>query len=509
MFKRYLAFVLAIVLLTGAACLAEEPGGADLYSPEVYAGEQAVEAALPEAGGEANEALPMAAAAPGGEGPMAAGTEAATGEPVPQAMAAPMGLVQVVALTERKASVQMSIYDALQIAVGEGEAGTFASKTPGKASVDAAGRVTPLAKGKAKIEFRPDGGKKRTLTIDIIDPYEPKSIGIAQGKTVTINVGESLQLGAVLAPETAQTALTWSSNKAKVATVDAYGLVAGWAEGKAKITVRTDNKKKATITVTVRDPYKPSGVSIAQGGAITLYAGQSVRLNAGLIPESAVSILTWSSSKAKVATVDGGGLVTALAKGKATITVRTANGKKAKCRVTVQPGNAPDAPVAPAEPETPVAPVTPVAPEGAMELIDYLKTRDQAYALASALGLSKWDLGPDAPVIAVYGSDDVMLQIENRHDYFLTVFASSNGRYSLDGVTTTMRFDEAAAALQSRGWAYGFAVPAYDENGVERGTNHYYEKNVSNDDRRDNFVLTTTDGVSLTSITVAIEDDAG
>ena len=33
-------------LLTGAACLAEEPGGADLYSPEVYAGEQAVEAAL-------------------------------------------------------------------------------------------------------------------------------------------------------------------------------------------------------------------------------------------------------------------------------------------------------------------------------------------------------------------------------------------------------------------------------------------------------------------------------
>ena len=46
--------------------------------------------------------------------------------------------------------------------------------------------------------------------------------------------------------------------------------------------MQTHNKKKATITVAVRDPYKPSGVSIAQGGAITLYAGQSVRLNAGL-----------------------------------------------------------------------------------------------------------------------------------------------------------------------------------------------------------------------------------
>ena len=83
MTQKIFSIILMAALLTGAACLAEEPGGADLYSPEVYAGEQAVEAALPEAGGEANEALPMAAAAPGGEVPMAAGTEAATGEAVP------------------------------------------------------------------------------------------------------------------------------------------------------------------------------------------------------------------------------------------------------------------------------------------------------------------------------------------------------------------------------------------------------------------------------------------
>ena len=44
---------------------------------------------------------------------------------------------------------------------------------------------------------------------------------------------------------------------------------------------------------------------------------------------------TWLTSKARVAVVDGNGLVTALQKGTAKITVRTANKKKATVKIKV------------------------------------------------------------------------------------------------------------------------------------------------------------------------------
>ncbi len=319
-----LALVLALILLLPTIAFAEELGEMDLYAPEVYLGEQALEAPAP--------------VEPVVEGPVIEGP-VIDEDPAVYAVAAPelvpMEATQEVALTGKRASAQMNIGETLQIVVNEGETGSFTSKKTNLAIVDAAGLVTALAKGKTGIEFKPDGEKKRTLKITIVDPYEPMGISIAQGKTVGINVGQSLQLGAVLAPETAQTTLTWSSSKAAVAPVDENGVVTGIKEGKTKITVMTANKKKAKITVVVSDPYKPSGVAIAQGGAITLNAGESVQLVAGLIPESAISTLTWSGGKAKVATVDANGVVTAVGKGKVTITVKTGNGKKAKCKVTV------------------------------------------------------------------------------------------------------------------------------------------------------------------------------
>ena len=46
--------------------------------------------------------------------------------------------------------------------------------------------------------------------------------------------------------------------------------------------------------------------------------------------------LKWTSSNKKVATVNKNGKVTAKKKGTATITVKTANGKKYSCKVTVK-----------------------------------------------------------------------------------------------------------------------------------------------------------------------------
>ena len=177
--------------------------------------------------------------------------------------------------------------------------------------------------------------KKATITIQVVDPYKPMGISLKQGKTVTLSTGQTMQLNAVLAPASARATLTWKSSKPKVVTVDGNGRLTPIGEGKAKITVTTHNKKKATITVQVVDPYKPLGISIAQGKTVTLKVGQSLKLGATLNPTSARTVLTWKTSKAAIATVDGSGLVRAVKKGKAKITVMTYNKKKATITVIV------------------------------------------------------------------------------------------------------------------------------------------------------------------------------
>ena len=204
------------------------------------------------------------------------------------------------------------------------------------AEVDGGGLVTPVTEGKAKITVTTSNKKqKATITVIVVDPYKPNKIGIAQGKAITLTKGQPVQLGVGLEPVTARATLMWKTNKATVAEVDGNGVVYPVGEGKAKITVTTHNKKKATITVTVVDPYKPLGVGIAQGKAITLQVGQAVQLYAGLNPVTAQSALTWTSNKAAIAAVDGNGIVYAQKKGKAKITVTTYNKKKATITVNV------------------------------------------------------------------------------------------------------------------------------------------------------------------------------
>ncbi len=62
---------------------------------------------------------------------------------------------------------------------------------------------------------------------------------------------------------------------------------------------------------------------------------KTIQLSATLQPEGVSSTITWKSGKPGVATVDDNGLVTAVAKGTATITAKSANGKTARCKITV------------------------------------------------------------------------------------------------------------------------------------------------------------------------------
>ena len=161
---------------------------------------------------------------------------------------------------------------------------------------------------------------------------EPVSLKL-NNKKATLYAGLSLTLKATVKPSKAKTTLTWTSSNSKVAKVSKKGVVKALKKGTAIITVTTANGKKATCKITV--PAAPTKVTLNKKKA-TLKVGKKLTLKATLTPTKAKTALTWTSSNKKVATVSKKGVVKAIKPGKAKITVKTANGKKATVTITVK-----------------------------------------------------------------------------------------------------------------------------------------------------------------------------
>ena len=211
-----------------------------------------------------------------------------------------------------------------------------------------AGMITATARG-AMVQFGWKSQKTGAttngygLTIYSFDADAPdaQSVSILEGKTATLCVGDTAEFYARVMPDNAATAYRWTSSTPKVLaaqeadSVYTRTTVTAKAAGTAKLTVTTDNGKKATITVKVVDKNKPSAVSITNGKTVSLYPGDTVQLETAFTPAVASTSLTWKTSKKSVATVSKTGLVTALKKGTAKITVTTKNKKKATITVKV------------------------------------------------------------------------------------------------------------------------------------------------------------------------------
>lgn len=69
--------------------------------------------------------------------------------------------------------------------------------------------------------------------------------------------------------------------------------------------------------------------------SVKLGVGKTITLKATITPKGASTKITWSTSNNKVATISSTGKITAKKPGEAVITVKTANGKKAQCKVKV------------------------------------------------------------------------------------------------------------------------------------------------------------------------------
>lgn len=133
---------------------------------------------------------------------------------------------------------------------------------------------------------------------------------------------------ATVSPFGANPAVTWSTDKPEIATINADGVLTGVAEGTVKV-IATSTKEgvagEKTVTITPTPSSKVESITLNAGeghGA----EGTEITVAATVLPEDASKSLTWTSSDENAATVDAEGKVTLKAYGKVTITAAATDG---------------------------------------------------------------------------------------------------------------------------------------------------------------------------------------
>lgn len=181
---------------------------------------------------------------------------------------------------------------------------------------------------------------------------EIKVVGIeivSEGNKQSIKEGETLQLTANVYPENASQEVLWSSSNEEFATVNANGLVTAVKKGTVEIiaTSKIDSnvKKSFSLIIEEKEPevVTPTEISLTTEGNVTsLKAGETLTINAKVLPEGASQRVIWSTSDDTVASVSGG-VVTGLKEGSVVISATSAEVAtvKAEINLTITKGDGP------------------------------------------------------------------------------------------------------------------------------------------------------------------------
>ena len=151
---------------------------------------------------------------------------------------------------------------------------------------------------------------------------------------INLAKGASQTLVLSISPVDCTDAVSWKSSNTSVATISDTGVLKAVGLGTATIKVVVGSKS-ASCKVTVYQPV--TSISLNRS-SLSMGALDTFQLTATVSPSTAVNKdVTWSSSAPEIASVTDNGLVTALGKGKATITVKAADGSgvSRSCSVTV------------------------------------------------------------------------------------------------------------------------------------------------------------------------------
>ena len=191
------------------------------------------------------------------------------------------------------------------------------------------GFVIKGAAGSAAYQYAKDNGIKfvsssTTVAVASVKLNKTRLI-MGRGETVTLN--------AQISPSDASNkSVAWTSSDNRIASV-VNGKITAKSNGTVTITARSSNGKTAACKVTVQPPA--SKITLNRS---TLYlgVGEKFQLTSYVQNGTASEKRAFSSSGNHICHTSGTGLLTAKKEGTAYITVKTFNGKTAKCKVVVQ-----------------------------------------------------------------------------------------------------------------------------------------------------------------------------
>ncbi len=188
---------------------------------------------------------------------------------------------------------------------------------------------TTASTGKMLYTCRHGCGKTQEKTI-------PKAYVRLNASVLPLQVKKTTKVLKVTDIGSQDCVVKWSSSNKKIAAVNSTtGKITAKKTGTAKITVKTKFGATATCKIKVqKSTVKTKKLSLTKK-AVTIKKGNTYTVKAVRNPLTATDKLMFATSNKKVAAVSSKGKITAKKKGRATITVKSASGKKAKLTVKV------------------------------------------------------------------------------------------------------------------------------------------------------------------------------
>jgi len=215
---------------------------------------------------------------------------------------------------------------------------TWTTANAGVATVDANGLVTGKGVGTVTITATSEG---KTGTASIMVALVPVATVDVSPSSATIQLGATQQFTATMKDANGNTlsgrTVSWETSDASIATVDVNGLVTAQAVGGPITITATSEGKSKTASVTVI-PVPVASVVVAPATA-TIAVNTTVQLTATTKDANGNTLtgrtVTWATSDANIATVDGNGLVTGKTVGGPVTITATSEGQNGTAAVTV------------------------------------------------------------------------------------------------------------------------------------------------------------------------------
>ncbi len=268
-------------------------------------------------------------------------SEGRTGSATLNVVPAPVNAVTVsttstTVVTERTLQASVVLRDERNVTL-TGRDVMWSSSNTAVAVVSNGGVITGVTAGVATIAATAEG-KVGSVELTVVPP-PVRTVAVALGQA-TLSLGSTTSASVTLRDDRNAVlqgrTVAWSSSNASVASVSAAGVVSAVATGTATITAESEGASgSATLTV-ILPPVAAVVLTIPQAtlvpGATTQAVAQAVDLSGAPLAGRAIS---WSTNNPAVITVNGSGLVTAVAVGSAVISA-SSEGRTGQVSVVVR-----------------------------------------------------------------------------------------------------------------------------------------------------------------------------